>query len=149
MIRPICQNDSKLPEEIQKAGCLFRSLTMLVEMAKGETLTSMEIVEQYEWLIEHGHMKDNCFVLDHEAVIKSAQFYLMMPQKAVYAFRQSDTGKGDFTLRTLATHFIRHVRTKNGYGHFYVSDISGRMVWDPYWPSPEPKETLTFRGYQL
>lgn len=149
MIRPICQNDDRLQRDINKSGCLFRSLSMLAEMKAGKTLDPSTIRMQYLWLLDQGYMKENCYVLDHEQVIKSAQYYLGVSQKARYVFRQSETGQQDFFGGGPATHFIRHVRTKNGYGHFYVSDVSGRMVWDPYWPSPEPKETLTFRGYRL
>jgi len=146
---PIVQNDHRLNPQIRKAGCLFRSLSMLAEIRALTTLTPEQIETQYEWLVDNGHMAPNCFVYDHEAVITSAQFYLQAPQYGRYVFRASETGSGDFDHGGRHNAYIGHARTENGYGHFFVRDRNRRLIWDPWWPMPPRVEQLTFRGYHL
>lgn len=147
VIRPIFQNDDRLNTNINLYGCLFRSLSMVAEMAAGYTLSPDQIEEQYRWLIDHGHMKENCWVLNHEAVIESAQYYLGVPQGAAYLERSSRGGTGDFKNPGVPNAFIGHGKTENGYGHFFVVRRDGTVVFDPYWPSPVIVRPLTFRSY--
>ena len=149
MLSPIVQNDHRLTPAIRKAGCLFRSLSMLAEIKAGATLTPEQIEEQYAWLVGHECMADDCYVLDHEAVITSAQHYLGMPQSARYVFRRSESGDGDFERDGTANAFIGHAKTANGIGHFFVVDRHKALIFDPWWPRPERVRELTFRGYQL
>ena len=148
MSTPICQNDFRLPEPIQRAGCLFRSLSMLAEIRTGRTLSPAQIVEQYKWLVRHEYMNANCYVQDHAAVIRAAQYYLEAPQRAAYVLRQTETGHGDFETDT-PNAWIGHVKTEAGNGHFLVVARDGRCIWDPWWPSPMPVKSLSLRGYVL
>lgn len=149
MIAPIVQNDDRLNAHIRKEGCLFRSLQMIAEIQAGRCLTPDEISFQYAWLIERGYMKENCYIIDHAAVIRSAQYGLNGPQRARYVLRTSETGIGDFEMGVPPNAFIRHFKTVNGYGHFVVADRFGNRLWDPYWPPTEPVKELTFRGYAI
>ena len=145
---PISQNDHRLPDQVQKAGCLFRSLSMLAEIQARRTLEPAQIVEQYHWLIKNSHMDGHCYVLDHAAVIRSAQYYLGTQQRAEYVLRRTETGLNDFDKGT-PNAWIGHVKTEAGHGHFLVIASDGRVIWDPWWPSPTPVKTLSLRGYRI
>lgn len=144
---PIVQNDGRLNPEIREAGCLFRSLSMLAEIAARKTLTPEQIEEQYAWLVARGYMRENCYVLDHAKVITSAQHYLGEKQAADYVFRSSKKGNGDFDNGGPRNGYIGHAKTALGYGHFFVTDRNRNLIWDPWWPMPERDRELTFRGY--
>lgn len=148
MSTPICQNDYRLPEPIQRTGCLFRSLSMLAEIRAGRTMSVAQIVEQYKWLVAQGRMNAECYVKDHAAVIQSAQYYLEAHQRAAYVLRQTETGHGDFETG-IPNSWIGHVKTEAGNGHFLVVARDGRAIWDPWWPSPAPLKSLSLRGYVL
>ncbi|HMA77885.1 MAG TPA: DUF261 family protein [Candidatus Paceibacterota bacterium] len=146
---PIVQNDKRLNEQINKAGCLFRSLVMLAEMKAGHCLSTTEIdVDLYEWLIAEGAMKPNCWVLNHEKVIMAAQHYIGVKQSAKYVMRD-EADEFDFDTGVKPNYFIRHVRTKNGTGHFFVCSENGDRTWDPYWPAPDVDYYIGIRGYKL
>jgi hypothetical protein len=147
MINPIVQNHHDLPPAIQREGCLFRSLSMLAEIKAGKTLTVGQILQQYKWLVDAGHMDANCYVKDHAKVITSAQYYLGEPQTGRYVFRSTETGSGDFDTDEMHNAYIGHAKTENGYGHFFVVDRNRDLIWDPWWPRPKRKEWLSFRGY--
>jgi hypothetical protein len=122
---------------------------MLAEIKAGKTLSPEQIEDQYTWLIDNGHMGENCFVYDHERVIISAQYYLGVEQSAKYVFRSSETGADDFDHGGPHNAYIGHAKTVNGYGHFFVVDRKRNLVWDPWWPLPERDYHLTFRGYLI
>jgi hypothetical protein len=149
MTSPIVQNDGRLNPQIRKAGCLFRSLSMLAEIKAGKTLTATQIEEQYEWLVDEALMLETCFVYDHEAVIKSAQYYIAVPQSARYVFRSSESGTGDFDNGGPHNAHIGHAKTIHGNGHFFATDRGRSLIWDPWWPRPERDYELTFRGYYI
>jgi hypothetical protein len=147
--QPICQNDERLNEHIRVAGCLFRSLQMLAEIQARCTLTPEQIEELYKRAVDGGIMKEDCFVLDHAAIIRAAQATLGTPPKARYVLRRSATSHGDFDLKIPPVAFIRHYRTVNDYGHFLVSDRFGHVMWDPFWPPTEAAQDISSRGYSL
>lgn len=149
MNSPIVQNDGRLNPQIRKAGCLFRSLSMLAEIKAGDTLTPEQIERQYDWLVDEGYMQENCYILSHEAVITSAQYHLDVQQTATYVFRASETGDKDFDKGGPHNAYIGHAKTVNGYGHFFVVDRKKQLIWDPWWPRPERDYALTFRGYLI
>ena len=144
---PLVQNDKQLNEYINRAGCLFRSLSMLAEVDAKKTLGPEQIQDLYHWLITQGHMDKNCWVRNHEAVIKGAQFYLGVPQSAKYVMRE-EADEHDFSAGE-ADYFIRHIRTVTGTGHFYVCDRMENRTWDPFWPAPATGHVLGVRGYKL
>lgn len=145
---PIQQNDRRLPTSVNSAGCLFRALGMLAEIQANQPLTPEQIEDQYEWLVAQGYMKPNCWVLNHEKVITSAQHYLGVPQSARYVWRYEVDDK-DFGSESKANAYIQNVRTKTGIGHFVVVDQNERVLWDPYWPSPAVNYVIGVRGYAL
>ena len=151
MNSPICQNDDAMPEKVRKAGCLFRALGMLAEIEAGQTLTRQEILEQYLWLQKEGYMKENCWVLDHEQVIKSAQYYLGVPQRAKYLVRaEDDSHDFDFSEGATAPNaYIAHIRMGSGIGHFYVCNDQEERIWDPFWPAPNGVEYRGYRAYRV
>lgn len=145
---PVVQNDRQLNEKINAAGCLFRSLAHGPEVMRTQTLSANEIERLYDWLVDNGHMKPNCWVLDHERVITASQYYLGQTQAARYLWRDEGDDK-DFGSSDKCNFFIRHVRTKNGTGHFYVSTLDGQRLWDPYWPAPAVDYVIGIRGYKI
>lgn len=146
-INPIVQNDDRLPEQVRISGCLFRSLSMLAEIKSGRTMTPQQIIDQYDWLIKNSAMDGHCYVINHASVIKAAQHYLGVPQQAKYVLRRMGDDR-DFD-KGAANAWIGHVQTVRGNGHFLVVAKDGRVIWDPYWPSPEPIKTLSIRGYLI
>jgi hypothetical protein len=148
MRSPILQTDSRLPEQINRAGCLFRSLVHLAEIEAKRLLTADDIKDIYLFLVKENHMKANCWVLNHESVIAAAQYHLGEPQRARYVYRDEADGS-DFGNPTDGDYHIRHVRTMTGTGHFYVCDYSGVRVFDPYWPVPMVDYAIGIRGYRV
>lgn len=145
---PVVQNDKRLNEQTNDAGCLFRSLGMGAEIHARHTMSPGQIEEQYAWLVGEQLMKPNCWVLNHEKVITAAQYYLGVRQAARYVFRDEGDEK-DFGSPDKCNFFIRHVRTKTGTGHFYVSTRDGQRLWDPYWPAPAVDYVIGIRGYRV
>jgi hypothetical protein len=147
---PIVQTDTRLNEQINRAGCLYRSLQMLAEIHARRTLTPDDIMALYTRAVEGGTMREDCFVLDHAAIIRAAQATLGMPPKARYVFRRTPEDKAhDFDIKVPPSAFIRHYKTANGFGHFVVADRFGHVQWDPYWPPTDASRDLSFRGYSL
>lgn len=149
MNSPIVQNDHRLNPQIRKAGCLFRSLSMLAEIKAGTTLVPEQVEEQYRFLVDNGYMSEACFVYDHEKVVTSAQYYLEIPANVKYVFRASETGDGDFDHGGPHNTYIGHAKTVSGNGHFFVVDRHKNLIWDPWWPRPDRDYDLTFRGYLI
>ena len=149
MRSPIVQNDTRLPEQIQAAGCLLRCLSMGAEIQAQNTLTTDQITQHYQWLVDNERMKANCWVLNHPSVITATQFYLNQPQKALYVFRDEGGDGTDFDTGVPPNFWIRHVRLNTGNGHFQVADRNGGLSWDPFWPAPAIDYIIGIRGYRI
>lgn len=150
---PILQTDTRLPLHVQREGCYFRSLVMLAEMHHRQLLDAADIVKLYDYVISTGAMKQDCWVLEPEKIIQSAQFFLGHGPSGRMLFRTAAKGSGledgNFTRPGRPSHWIRHYKTVNGHGHFVVADKTGATVWDPYFPFTTAAKELTFRGYSL
>jgi len=156
---PYTQNDPNLSEHpsISRAGCLFRALVALAENFAGQTLSDLQILSLYETLVEAKHMRADCWVQAHGAVIDEALGMLGIDANATYLRRvthdASVTSAWDSGLSLTPTHFIRHFRGRardgNIFGHFVVADADGNTQWDTYFPWVEVVRDLSFRTYNI
>ena len=158
MNMPLFQNDDRLllRPSIRTHGCYFRGLSQIAERHAGEALAPQQIITQYDWLLENGHMIDEMgrqsFVLDATAVGRAAQFYLGVPQtfRAVYrhslpGYDSADFDTGDNPNYWLALGYIQGGKIP----HFWEIDADQKPLWDSLWPVRPKLQILSVRGFVL
>lgn len=153
---PLMQNDPRLASRpsIKTHGCYFRSLSALAEMHAGKELTPRQIIEQYDWCIDNGHIVDEfgrqAFVMHPNHVGRAAQYYLGVPQtfKAVSRVSVVPYDKHDFMTHEEPTHYIAMgLIAGASIPHFWVIDWQRNELWDPLTPSREKHTILSVRGF--
>ena len=155
---PLFQNDPRLLSRpsIRTHGCYFRQLSQLAEKHAGTALEDRQIITQYDWLLENGHMVDErgrqSFVLNAEAVGRAAQFYLGVPQTfrcvsrvSSPGYDQSDFDTGEKPNYWLAMGYIKDALIP----HFWEIDERLGALWDSLWPARPKLEIVSVRGFVL
>jgi hypothetical protein len=154
MNMPLYQNDPRLSVVTSLApyGCLVSTLRQVVERKVGRALSVDQWIEMYGWLTQNGRVRDDetlqAYVLDHEAVLKAAQYYLRVPQNAKYVFREGNGDGQDFRHQGPVNAWICHGRIAgSGIAHFWEIFENGDCAWDPLWPTRPKLTTISVRGY--
>lgn len=159
MRSPVLQNDDRLNQYINDAGCLYRSLTHLVEMQAGENFDDRALLKLYDRLVrlngqsKYRGMKQNCFVMSHEDVLQVAIDEFGKDWKPFYVKKESQTSeiRSWFSSYEVEPNgFILHAGVNdNNIGHFMVSDISFERAWDPFFPATRINEIRSYRYYAI
>jgi hypothetical protein len=152
------QNDPALKKRpsIATHGCYFRAIGALCEMQASKSLTAQQIIEMYDWCIDHDAIVDErgrqAFIMRPDVVGQAAQHYLGMPQTFRAVYRRSIAGydNRDFLTHDQPTAWLAMGSIKGAaIMHFWVTDQLRNEIWDPLSPSREKLEIASVRGFVL
>lgn len=161
MQSPVVQNDERLAERprIGPTGCLFRSLSYLIETVAEQTLEPEQIISLYDHLTkqfekdQYRGMDVDCFVMRHEDVLDATAAELEVKVDTFYIEKESYSTRvkpWKSAYEVEPTHFILHSAVNDNWiGHFMVSDEDKNRAWDPYFPATELKTPRSFRTYAI
>jgi len=150
----IKQAESNTPQ-VQTDGCLFLTLLKFAEDYTNQRFTKKEIDIAYKYAIpdymkdDKHDFEDRCFILDHEAIIELGLRMLgIRSPRALYLFRRDgDIQKiGNMADIWRCNFYAARIKLPT-FSHFYQSDQSGAMVWNPG-ISINDKIT-SIRGYKI
>lgn len=119
----IRQNDPRLKDPAAKSACFYRSLQSIAESYAGKNLTSEQINEATESLIESGNIESNYYVNDAKAVIIDSLKRLGINTDKLFIDYKRD-------IKELPKEGVT-ATILYGSRHFQHGDSKGNLVWDP------------------
>ena len=139
------QTDKEFPEQIQKYGCLFFSLMDIAERQTGHYFIHRSIMEVYHDLIFRGYMNENCYVRNHEKVLKAALLILGNNQPVRYNgawYNDFVTDRATWGIKG-GTAMVLQYQTLKGNSHFV------RPQYDSYKPRVRFRNLMSVRYYLI
>jgi hypothetical protein len=139
------QTDHYFNGQINKYGCLFFSLLDIAEEHVGRVFTSAQIKAVYQELIATGAMREDCYVLDHAAVIATGcqSLGLFAPVRYVGAHYNNEiTDRKSWGVKHGHEMILQYL-TPKGNTHFR------RPHYDPYQPPIGFTNLMSVRWYNV
>ncbi len=152
----IYQNDLRLPEKIRKFGCNFRSLLAIAEFYCNAEFTVDDIKSAYAELVGKVMDEDCTMNAQLSFVTRWAFKRLGHSYQAVQVGIVYPPAKFEFWKSARVYSILKGVLHPVGYQgrsmityHFRLGDRMGKMIFDPYTPSPQIMEEDCVLLYQV
>ena len=115
----------------------------IAEVETDRELGTSDIKEIYARLVGHGHMREDMYIFNHNAIIEMGLGYLKSNKKPTYL------GKMKFDINIVNnfhgfTHILKQSLTQNNNGHFYYPGADTLFDSDYQF-----KKDLSIRFYKI
>ena len=140
----IFQNDPQMWEKVRKYGCNFRSLLAIAEFYCDQELTADDIKDAYAAMVGKAMDADCTMNAQLSLVTRWAFNRLGHPYQALQVGIVYPPAKFEFWKSARVYTILKGLMHPTGYDgrsyptfHFRLGDRMGKVIFDPYDPSPK------------